>query len=388
MVTTRRQTRSNGGEDSSIIEASSPAPIAPAVSRRQRKLPVRGKAAAAAASDDDASSSNLESSIVIELRAKTDSDEEGVAEVADEEEADTTITGAEQPAPEPEIEEPSSQVKPARTFIGKKITFGDDDDVVEVVGELEDATAEKLTIAPTISEPSDDGSDSDDAPEAVSTSKTAAQAIKSAKAANKAIAEQAKAQKRKRQERSVRLQEQATSRKAAAAAVASAATPQKPTSPSEDASMPDADEDDDDMTPRTQLHLESAAAFSAARKRSAAPTPSSKPSSLPALLPDEFLNSDSEGEDDEAAANAADDAAGRPRKARKLATADRAITKDARRAAAPAPDRQVGSTIYRAAARKRDERLAPRSSKHSANLKRDLLVRGRTAVKANKGFFV
>ena len=81
-------------------------------------------------------------------------------------------------------------------------------------------------------------------------------------------------------------------------------------------------------------------------------------------------------------------AAGRPRKARKLATADRAITKDARRAAAPAPDRQVGSTIYRAAARKRDERLAPRSSKHSANLKRDLLVRGRTAVKANKGFFV
>ena len=191
MVTTRRQTRSNGGEDSSIIEASSPAPIAPAVPRRQRKLPVRGKAAtsAAAASDDDASSSNLESSIVIELRAKTDSDEEGVAEVADDEEADTTITGAEQPAPEPEIEEPSSQVKPATTFVGKKITFGDDDDVVEVVGELEDATAEKLTIAPTISEPSDDGSDSDDAPEAVSTSKTAAQAIKSAKAANKAIAE-------------------------------------------------------------------------------------------------------------------------------------------------------------------------------------------------------
>lgn len=197
MVTTRRQTRkrksdgADGLEDASILE--SPAPASTDSPKRQKKLPVRaksGRTTAKSTQDDDvaypeASSPPPDSSFVVEIPARSASASDDVLSVADGEE--TTITGEEQPAPEPEIEEPSSQPRPT-AFAGTKKTFGDDDDVAEV--EDDDSAGEKLAIAPSISEPSSDAdSDSDDAPEAVSTSKAAAAAIQSAKAANKAIAE-------------------------------------------------------------------------------------------------------------------------------------------------------------------------------------------------------
>lgn len=167
---------------------------------------------------------------------------------------------------------------------------------------------------------------------------------------------QQKAQKRKRQQRTAFLQDQAQTRKAAepvTPAPAPASTATAAASPS------------DDMTPRTQLALESSAAFKRQQR-------------APALLPAEFLASDSEDDDDDDAApsDAAAGAKSRPRKARKIA-----LDKAPR-------DEVVGTTVYRVAKAQQDPRLAPRGGRASVNAKKALLVRGRTAKAGTKGFFV
>ncbi|KAM0334369.1 hypothetical protein ACHAQA_001395 [Verticillium albo-atrum] len=334
MVTTRNMRKRKSGDDLDLAAPSSPQELTSTTPpKRQRKLPVRAKAkkqgakSAPEADDDaevedetfDASESPApgDSSLIVEIRAKNDDDERGLSGSIEDEEADaadeTVIPGAEQPAPEPEATQ--------------KDTINDSD-------------------------ASDSDSD-DEAPEAVSTSAAAAAVFESAKAANKAIAEQQKAQKRKRQQRTTFLQDQAETRKAAAASI--------PATPAAARASPS-----DDITPRTQLALESSAAF---KKRAST-------AAVPALLPAEFLDSDDSDADDEPQADADAAAAVRPRKSRKIA-----LDKAPR-------DEVVGSTVYRVAAAKQDVRLAPRGGKASVNAKRALLVRGRTGKAASKGFFV
>ena len=197
MVTTRRQTRKRTSDGAEAVDGSSflesPAPATTQSPTRQRKLPVRAKSGKNAVekaetlepSEEAPASPPADSSLVVEIRPRSASDEEGVLSVPDDEEP--TLVGEKEPTPLPEIEEPSSQPN-TTTFTGTKTTFDDENEIAEIE-DGDDATGEKLVIAPSISEPSDDDSDSDEAPEAVSTSKAAAEAIQSAKAANKAIAE-------------------------------------------------------------------------------------------------------------------------------------------------------------------------------------------------------
>ncbi|KAM0276774.1 hypothetical protein ACHAQH_006423 [Verticillium albo-atrum] len=341
MVITRNMRKRKSGDDldhdhdaATAAAPSSPLEVPTATPKRQRKLPVRAKSKKLAPKNEpvepkadgqdetrNASESPApgDSSLIIEIRTKTDDDERGLSGSAAEDDYDeaegdeTIIPGAEQPAPET-----------------KQNDTIDDSDVSE---------------------------DSDDeAPEAVSTSAAAAAVLKSAKAANKAIAEQQKAQKRKRQQRNAFLQDQAQTRKTAAPpatpAPAATSTSTSPASPS------------DDITPRTQLALESSAAFKKQR--------------APALLPAEFLDSDSEDDYDADGAEQASEAATktRPRKVRKVAL-DKAPC-----------DEVVGSTVYRVAKAQQDTRLAPRGGRASVNAKRALLVRGRTGKAPTKGFFV
>ncbi|KAK2003663.1 hypothetical protein LX36DRAFT_650872 [Colletotrichum falcatum] len=290
----------------------------------EQKLPVRskgGKAAPKKASgkkDERSSpSSKRRSSLVVELRS-----EAGPGD-AQEVREQQVIIGAEQPAPEPEA--------------GEERIVKDSDASVS-----DDQAAETTTAL--VAE-GDDGSDSDEAPEAVSTSKAAVQAKKSAQAANKAIAEQQAAQKRKRQERNARLQEQAAARKA-----------QEDAAPAEES-----DEEEADAAPAPET---------TGRRRL-------NKRELPAELPAEYLESDSEDE-------GGDGETGRkPRKARRLHTAEAQLARERR----GPKDEVVGSTLFRVA-KKEDERLAPKAQKHSINAKKALLARGRAPVKARRGFLV
>lgn len=98
----------------------------------------------------------------------------------------------------------------------------------------------------------------------------------------------------------------------------------------------------------------------------------------------EYLDSDA----DEPDAESETEALGKqpPRKARKITTAERKIAREVK--SGLPRDTVVGSTVYRAAAKKQDERLAPRGGKQSANAKKALMVRGRKGTTAKKGFFV
>ncbi|GKT47953.1 uncharacterized protein ColSpa_08134 [Colletotrichum spaethianum] len=300
---------------------------------KKQKLPVRsrdGKAAPRKTSSkqDESSrpSSKKRSSLVVELRSE--------ANPADAQEVheQQIITGAEQPALEPEAGE------------GKVINDSDasvsDGQVAE-----EEPAAEKTTAL--VAE-GDDGSDSDEAPEAVSTSKAAVQAKKSAQAANKAIAEQQAAQKRKRQERNARLQEQAAARKV-----------QEDAAPAEDSNEEEAEKADAAPVPETT-----------GRRRL-------NKLDLPSELPAEYLDSDSEDEGGDGETDR------KPRKARKLHTAEAQIARESR----GPKDEVVGSTLFRVV-KKEDERLAPKAQKYSVNAKKALLARGRAPVKARKGFLV
>ncbi|KAK2064155.1 hypothetical protein LY76DRAFT_632121 [Colletotrichum caudatum] len=292
---------------------------------KNQKLPVRSKDGEASpkkssGKKDESSqpSSKRKSSLVVELRS------EGNPGDAQEVHEQQIITGAEQPAPEPEA--------------GEERVINDSE------ASVSDGQAAEATTA-LVAE-GDDGSDSDEAPEAVSTSKAAAQAKKSAQAANKAIAEQQAAQKRKRQERNARLQEQAAARKA-----------QEDAAPAEESG----EEEEADAAPAPET---------TGRRRL-------NKLDLPSELPAEYLDSDSEDEGDDG------ETGRKPRKARKLHTAEAQLTRESR----GPKDEVVGSTLFRVV-KKQDERLAPKAQKSSINAKKALLARGRAPVKARRGFLV
>ncbi|KAK1729609.1 hypothetical protein CaCOL14_006587 [Colletotrichum acutatum] len=313
------------------------APAAAANTKKQ-KLPVRAKEGKTAASKKDetsrSSSSKKRASFVVELKS-----EAGAAAGAQDVKEKQIITGAEQPAPRTDGDE-----------------IGDSDASPESVGDDAHDAAEQLAAEATtalVAEggADDDDSDSDAAPEAVSTSKAAVQAKKSAQAANKAIAEQQANQKRKRQERNARLQEQAAARKA-----------QEDAAPATKSSDEEEEGEDQTETPA----------------REATTTGRRKRLDLPSELPAEFLESDSE---DDGESDGAGDR--KPRKARKLETAEAQLLREAR---APR-DEVVGTTVFRTV-KKEDERLAPKAQKYSVNAKKALLARGRAPVKARRGFLV
>ncbi|WQF76339.1 Putative U3 snoRNA associated [Colletotrichum destructivum] len=308
------------------------APATETETTKKQKLPVRakgGKAAPKKASskkdESGRSSSKKRSSLVVELRSE--------ASPADAQEVheEQVITGAEQPAPEPEAGEEGKVIKDSDASVS------------------DDQEEEKQTVL--VAE-GDDGSDSDEAPEAVSTSKAAVQAKKSAQAANKAIAEQQATQKRKRQERNARLQEQAAVRKA-----------QEDTAAAEKSNEGGEEEEEEE-------EAEAAQAETTGRRRL-------NKLDLPSELPAEYLESDSE---DESGGGETDR---KPRKARKLHTAEAQIARESR----GPKDEVVGTTVFRVV-KKEDERLAPRAQKSSVNAKKALLARGRAPVKARKGFLV
>ncbi|ROT40191.1 hypothetical protein SODALDRAFT_329864 [Sodiomyces alkalinus F11] len=373
MVSTRQMRKRKTEEDGDAEEPSartSSASISPP--KRQRKLPVRAK-------DSERPNSSEASSIVIEIRAK--SKEDDALDEASNGEADVS-TGAERPKLDLEAKEASGDGEPQQADVSGNET-SEANVEVELEGDFSSSHSEAKRLVATPSRVSeagptkssgparsrspDDGesdSDSDDAPEVVSTSKAAAQVLRSAKAANRAITEQARAQKRKRQERSAFLQEQAKSRKA-----------QQPQTPGVKSDV--GDDPEGDITPRTQLTLESDAAASR-RKRLATQT------TVPSVLPAEYLDSDSD--DSDAEMDPEHTAKPRPRKARKVVTAQRSLVREAK--STLPRDEMVGSTLYRPAPKKQDERLAPKGSKQSANAKRALMIRGRSAVKTKKGFFI
>ncbi|KXH53742.1 major facilitator superfamily transporter [Colletotrichum salicis] len=306
------------------------APAAAADTKKQ-KLPVRAKEGKTAAGKKDetsrSSSSSLasskkRSSFVVELKSAA-----AMATGAQDVKEKQVITGAEQPAPRTDDEE-----------------IGDSDASPESVGDDAHKAAEAKTALVAEGGDGDDESDSDAAPEAVSTSKAAVQAKKSAQAANKAIAEQQANQKRKRQERNARLQEQAAARKA-----------QEDAAPAEKSSEEE-EEEEEEGEEKAETPAREATTTTGRRKRL----------DLPLELPAEFLETDSE-EDGESEDGAGDR---KPRKARKLETAEAQLLREAR---APR-DEVVGTTVFRTV-KKEDERLAPKAQKYSVNAKKALLTR-------------
>ncbi|KAK3692891.1 hypothetical protein B0T22DRAFT_532275 [Podospora appendiculata] len=180
--------------------------------------------------------------------------------------------------------------------------------------------------------------DSDDeAPEAVSTHAAEAQLNKAAQAVAKVAERQAVVQKRKRQERDAFLKQQAEERKTAQKAP-----------------------EEEEAEERPSEHPEK-------RKRD-----------LPKLLPLELLDSDEEDDGDDS--DATDDGNSKRRRVdaaeRKLALAPK-TPKDAR----------VGSTVFRVAKSRGDQKLAPRRQLQSLNAKEELLRRNRKP-QAKSGFFV
>ncbi|OHE91207.1 hypothetical protein CORC01_13484 [Colletotrichum orchidophilum] len=304
---------------------------------KKQKLPVRAKDGKTASKKDESgsrSSSKKRSSFVVELRSEagTAADAQGVKE-------QQVITGAEQPAPRTDAKEGGKQV------------IEDSDASPESFGDAHEAAEQLATEAQTalVAEAEDD-SDSDAAPEAVSTSRAAVQAKKSAQAANKAIAEQQANQKRKRQERNARLQEQAAARKA-----------QEDPAPAKKSG-----EEEEEKTETAEAP--SVREVTGRRKRL----------DLPTELPAEFLESDSEGEESDGETTDR-----KPRKARKLETAEAQLLREAR----GPRDEVVGTTVFRTV-KKEDERLAPKAQKYSVNAKKALLARGRAPAKARRGFLV
>lgn len=107
--------------------------------------------------------------------------------------------------------------------------------------------------------------------------------------------------------------------------------------------------------------------------------------SLPAVLPDDFLEAASlDGSDDEEEKeDGMDGGAARARRAR-FNTAARQVA----RAESRVPqDQRVGSTVYRVMKRQGDARLAPKVGRQSRNAKEAMMGRGRPAAK-KAGFLV
>lgn len=257
---------------------------------------------------------------------------------------------------------PLSSIMTTTKPTGKRIVFNDDDDHkdYDAAAVSPDGTNEFFTPqgSPTTAMPTsaqqlkgshdkedeeDEDDSDDDAPEAVSTHTAAAQAAKSAQAAAHAAGRQREAERQRRQERDARLKAQAGSRKK-----------------------------------QPQVKDESESEAEEEKKKEARITPSAaKPTrrftknNLPDVLPEEFLASDSENDDDneeEGKRNI------RKPTVIKFNTVARQVAKAESRQPA---DQRVGSTVYRVMKKKRDETLAPKGTKYSRNAREGLLGRRR-----------
>ncbi len=102
--------------------------------------------------------------------------------------------------------------------------------------------------------------------------------------------------------------------------------------------------------------------------------------SIPALLPPEFLDSSSEDEDESKAAPAAPS---KPKRI-KFNTVERQLGSQGKLP----QDRRVGRTLYRVLAAHGEQPVAPIMSKHSRNMKQELMARRRAPSRQGGGFFV
>lgn len=104
-------------------------------------------------------------------------------------------------------------------------------------------------------------------------------------------------------------------------------------------------------------------------------------SSIPAVLPAEFLTDSSSEDDEEDGEDGAAAAAAAGPKRRKVSGVEKRLT----RLDAGPKDEVVKSTVYRVE-KKMDQRLAPKVKKHSKASKELLLKRNRAAVTSGSGF--
>lgn len=290
------------------------------------------------------------------------------------------------------IEIPASSVStPINT--GKHIVFDDanvadgEEDPSEFFTPQEDVKTNpleaQLSKATTNaeSEPEDDESDDDDdddeAPEAVSTSTAAAQAAKATQAAARAVEQQQDVERRKRQERDAKFRKQAEARKKQQQDSADKTAEKKRKKVDGESESEDADADADDgnaTTTKPEARLVTSLATSSRKRLDRR--------NLPSVLPDEFLESDSEAEEDVEEGSSA-----RPKKIT-FNTAARQVVKAEPRHPA---DQRVGATVYRVMKKQGETKLAPKGGKYSKNAKEMLLGRGRTVPKTGvkkKGFLV
>lgn len=212
----------------------------------------------------------------------------------------------------------------------------------------------------------DDSSSSsdDDMPEAVSTHTAAAQAAKSAQAAAHAAGRQREAERQRRQERDARLKAQAGSRKKQAQ--------DKKESESEA-------EEETEEKPKKKKKKEAQITPSAAK-----PTKRFTRNNLPDVLPEEFLASDSETDND-------DEEEAKRNKHKPTIIKFNTVARQVAKAESRQPaDQRIGSTVYRIIKKKRDEKLAPKGSKYSRNAREGLLGRGRPGAnhRTTKGGFL
>lgn len=173
-------------------------------------------------------------------------------------------------------------------------------------------------------------------------------------------------QKRKRQERDARLKAQAETRKAREEEEAEEARKQAEAEAEEAKAKKEQQQQKDE---RAQNPAAKAATAAAAK-------PSKK--AVSKLLPLEFLESDSEGEELEKTTTTAGKrplsttAETRPRKQRKHHP----------------KDRQLGTTVYRVLADSGPKTLAPKLRKYSRNVRQELLARKRVGKPVGGGFLV
>lgn len=223
------------------------------------------------------------------------------------------------------------------------------------------------------SEAEDDSDDDDEAPEAVSTSTAAAQAAKATRAAARAVEQQQDVERRKRQERDAKFRKQAEARKKQQQQESAAKTAKKKNVDGESESE---DEDDGNATTtKPESRLVTSLATSARKRLDRR--------NLPSVLPDEFLESDSEVEEEDGEG----EEGSRPKKIT-FNTAARQVAKTEPRHPA---DQRVGATVYRVMKKQGETKLAPRGGKYSKNAKEMLLGRGRIVPKTGlkkKGFLV
>lgn len=107
--------------------------------------------------------------------------------------------------------------------------------------------------------------------------------------------------------------------------------------------------------------------------------------SLPAMLPDDFLEaaSDEDDEDQDGDSGHAGQDGRKPKKAKLSAVLEQAADAESR----PRQDRRVGSTVYRVVTKQDDPILAPKPHNRSSNAREQLLAR-RRPVERKGGFLV